>query len=132
MSGPEKLQNLFVGYNTPADDRNLSDLEKKHLPMIDAPDTVTGDEPFDVTVEVGRLLAHPNEHNHFIQFIDLYADDTFLARCDFASARSWPKATLRVSLSTPAERLRAFAHCNLHGTWMGEKQIEVLDGPAKG
>ncbi len=119
--------NLFAGVNEPVDGRNLSDLEKKHLPVVDAPDQIKVGECFQVDVEVGRLLAHPNEHKHFIQFIDLYADDTFLGRVDFTAVKMCPKVTLCAALEGPAEELRVYEHCNMHGTWLARKPIQVSE-----
>ena len=70
-------KSLLVGVNRPVDFKNLTDLEKKHLPVLEAPETVAPGEYFELIVEVGKLLAHPNEYNHFIQFLDVYADRTY-------------------------------------------------------
>ena len=118
-------RDLFSGVNRPADPRNLTDLEKKHIPVIDAPRSVGQGECFTVTVEVGKLLAHPNERSHFIEFIDLYADEMFLARVDLTAVNTCPKATLSVALSAPAEELRAYARCNIHGVWLGTASISM-------
>lgn len=120
-------KNLFHGVNTPSDPDNMTDLEKKHLPVIDAPDSVGVGECFLVAVEVGTLLNHPNEHGHFIQSIDLYADDTFLARMDLTGVTTCPKVTFAVALPFKAEQLRAFEYCNMHGAWMGTKSIQVRE-----
>lgn len=66
-------KDFFTEVNTPADPDNMTDLEKKHIPVITAPDKVKPGECFEVTVEVGKLVAHPNETTHFIEFLDLYA-----------------------------------------------------------
>jgi len=116
---------LFVGVNEPADPNNLSDLEKKHLPVLEAPDEVTAGECFEVRVEVGKLLEHPNEHKHHVQFVDLYADDTFLARTDFTAVKTCPKTTFCLALHEPVQELRAYEHCNMHGTWVYRKPINV-------
>jgi len=118
---------LFVGVNEPADPQNLSDLEKKHLPVLSAPAQVRKGEVFDVEIEVGKLLAHPNEHKHFIQFIELHADDTFLGRVDLVSEKTEPCLRLRVTLRFAPKELRAYQHCNLHGTWVGRQAIRVAD-----
>ena len=120
-------KDLFVGVNRPDDPENLSDLEKKHLPVIDAPETVRKGQSFDVTVEVGKLLAHPSDPEHFIEFIDLYADDSFLARLDLTAVTTCPKATLCLSLPHEAEELRAYERCNIHGVWVGTKPIRVRE-----
>ena len=93
--------------------------------MIDAPDTVKRGECFEITVEVGKLKQHPNEHEHFIQFMDVYADNTFLARADFCSVKSCPKVSFCLSLEEPAEEIRVYEHCNMHGTWIGRKTLNV-------
>jgi len=117
---------LFCQVNRPKDMSNMTDLEKKHLPVISVPDTIKADEPFEVTVEVGKLLAHPNENGHFIEFIDLYADDVFLARLDLTAVTTQPTMKVPVVLPhTVKTTLRAFERCNLHGSWEGTKEITV-------
>ncbi|MEA2037441.1 MAG: desulfoferrodoxin family protein, partial [Nanoarchaeota archaeon] len=55
-------ENLFLQINKAKDPNNMNDLEKKHLPVIDCPDSVKKGEPFEITIEVGKLLKHPNEN----------------------------------------------------------------------
>ena len=116
---------LLVGVNKPLDSHNLSDLEKMHLPVIMAPQSVKKDEFFDVQVEVGASLAHPNDCGHFIMAIELYADDTFLARVDLTPGAAAPSATLSIRLRDAAKELVAYCACNVHGRWMSSKDIAV-------
>jgi len=129
MSTPPALcfGDLFVGVNEAADANNLSDLEKKHIPFIEARERVRKGECFEVRVQVGKLLEHPNEYRHFIQFVELYADKTFLARVDLTAVRVCPKVVFCISLQHPVKELRAYGNCNLHGTWMDRKPIAVID-----
>ena len=120
-------RNLFSGINRPIDYRNQSDLEKKHIPVIEAPSTVNQGECFSVNVEVGKMLPHPNERAHFIEFIDLYADELFLTRMDLTAVNTCPKATLCLALSAPAKALRAYGRCNIHGVWLGTAAITVTE-----
>jgi superoxide reductase len=124
---PVATRNLFLGVNRLADPRNPTDLEKKHIPVIDAPGSIGQGECFAVTVEVGKLLAHPNERGHFIEFIDLYADELFLTRVDLTAVHTCPKAILCVALSSPAKELRAYGRCNIHGVWVGTAPITVKE-----
>lgn len=124
MATPGAPRDLWAGVNKPLDSNNLTDLEKKHVPVIDAPSTVTKGQPITVTVEVGKMMAHPNELAHFIEWIDLYEDRLFLARADFTPTKVHPKVTFAVTLSQSGT-LRAFARCNLHGVWEGARAIEV-------
>jgi superoxide reductase len=52
-------KDLSSQVNRPDDPDNMTDLEKKHLSVIDAPDKVGVGEAIRVPVEVGKLLAHP-------------------------------------------------------------------------
>ncbi len=120
-------EKLFTGVNSPADWQDLSDLEKKHLPIISAPDNVQAGERFEVTVEVGKLLAHPNEPAHFIEFVELYADHAYLARIDFTAQTTFPMVKFCIALCGPITKLHAFARCNIHGVWTSEKDISVAE-----
>ncbi len=119
-------KDLFDGINKIHDTRNPSELEKRHIPAIDAPSEVFKGEYFEVLVKAGLQATHPNEPGHFIQYIDLYADDNFIARTDFAPTRTEPMITLSVALNHTTEQLIALVACNNHGVWIGSKPISVL------
>jgi superoxide reductase len=124
-STQECAEDIFCGVNMAEDIEQASDLEKKHLPIISAPARVKKGEFFEVTIEVGKLLQHPNEPGHFIQFIELYADGTYLARMDFTAKTTCPVMKTSVAFEQSYSKLRAFERCNLHGVWENEIDIEV-------
>ena len=120
---------LFCGVNTPkeSDPEKMSDLEKKHVPVIAAPDSVKKGECFEVTVEVGKHLEHPRDPDHFIDFVELYADHRYIGRTHFTHTTTCPTAKFCVQLDHIHKELRAFEWCNLHGTWEGVKPLTVAD-----
>ncbi len=120
-------EDLFCGVNTVKDCENMTDLEKKHQPIITTPKSVKKGECFEVTVEIGKLMEHPNEPSHYIEFVELYADHTYLSRMDLTARRTCPIVKTCISLDHTHGKLRAFAHCNLHGTWEGQSEIVVTD-----
>lgn len=125
MINDVNVPSLLVGVNEPLDPRNLSDLEKMHLPVITAPPRVKKDRFFNVQVEVGAILTHPNDCGHFIMAIELYAGDTFLARVDMTPGSAAPYVNLRIRLQQAAKELVAYCACNVHGRWMSSKEIVV-------
>jgi superoxide reductase len=127
MGRDSLMRSLFQGVNEAIDPHNLTDLEKRHIPTIEAPSPIRAGEPFCATVRVGAALSHPNERSHFIEFIELYADDAFLARVSLTAASTEPEVSLSVCLSAPAGRLRALARCNMHGTWVGTAPITMAE-----
>ena len=121
-------EDIFCGINIAKskDVEEMSDLEKKHTPVIEAPVKVKKGESFEVRVEVGKHMNHPNENAHFIEWIELFSGDTFLARVDLVPRLSVPKVTFLVTLDH-AHALIAKERCNLHGQWQSlpfEIQLE--------
>ncbi len=120
-------EDLFCGLNKAKSGSidEMTDLEKKHTPVIGAPEKVKKGEPFEVTVEVGKYLAHPNENAHFIEWIELFSGDTFLARINLEPRLTVPHVTLVVTLDH-GHALVAKERCNLHGVWESQPfSIEV-------
>ena len=104
--------------------------KEKHVPIIDAPSKVKAGEPFTVTVQVGKIVAHPNTVEHHIKWIQLYAleEDTQyavqLGSFEFFPTYTKPKVTVPVMLKKNAT-IYALEHCNIHGLWDYSVEIEV-------
>ena len=118
-------EDTLCGVNLPKDQTNLTDLEKKHLPVIEAPAKTKKDEPFEIAITVGKLLAHPNEPGHFVEWIEVYCGDTFLGRANYSGGASFPQASFTVKLSHAHGPLKVWAKCNLHGIWESTTAISV-------
>jgi superoxide reductase len=121
----QALPDLFAQVNKVEDLDSAADLQKKHTPVITAPDAVKAGECFEVVVEVGKLVAHPNEIGHYIEYIDLYAGYQYVARLDLTAVRTCPVLKLCLKLERDLGPLRAFVRCNLHGMWEATKPIKV-------
>jgi len=117
----------FTGVNRPMNADNMTQFEQMHVPGISCPNKVAPGDRFEVAIEVGKLYAHPSEHTHFIEFLDLYADETFLARADLTPVSTAPIVRFRIALDGPIDMLRAYARCNLHGVWIGERGVDVSE-----
>jgi superoxide reductase len=106
-------------YTLVADFGAADDFAKKHTPFIAFErqhDTAV------VTVEVGREVPHPNGTDHYITWIELYVEDSMIARVDLSPAVTGPRVTVPVSLPA-GTTIRAVGHCNLHGLWAYEARI---------
>lgn len=126
MSEQSCDDDIFCGVNKTStnDPDEMNALEKKHTVIIEAPDEVKENEPFEVEVRVGEYKEHPNEPGHFIEWLELYSGDTFLAKLSLTPGKSHyvMKTTVELDHSHP---LKAWAKCNLHGLWESTKDIEV-------
>jgi superoxide reductase len=109
-----------------ADPANMTDMMRKHTPVIDAPDKVAAGQAFTVTMKVGGIdgVEHPNVLGHWINWVALYAGDRPLARVEFAPAVPLPQTTLSLVLDE-STNLLVVASCNMHGVWQSTKMVKV-------
>ncbi|WP_113073600.1 class II SORL domain-containing protein [Petrotoga sp. 9PW.55.5.1] len=104
--------------------------EEKHVPTIDCVDKVKANEEFEVDIQVGKEIKHPNTVEHHIEWIDLfiqYDDDpntVHLGRYIFGAVVSEPHIKSKLNLSKSGT-LIALSHCNIHGLWENTKKIVV-------
>ncbi len=116
--------------------------KEKHAPVIECPDALPADAFTEITVSLGKELAHPNTTEHHIRWIALY----FLpegaklvqqvGRFEFTAHGESPHGpnegplythhavTASMKTSQPG-MLYAEAYCNIHGLWQSSKQITV-------
>jgi superoxide reductase len=76
---------------------------EKHVPVIEKTDD-------GYKVKVGSV-AHPMEDKHYIEWIELIADDNAYRR--FLKPGDVPEATFCLK----ADKVTAREYCNLHGLW---------------
>lgn len=108
--------------NKPMDWKNLSDMAKKHVPVIEAPMKVKANEPFRVKVKIGGIdqIEHPNTLSHWINWVAVFAGERLISRVEFGAELSDKyEITLNITLKETAT-LRAQEFCNLHGVWEGK------------
>lgn len=143
--------------NKPLDPVNLTEGEKKHIPVIEAPETVIAGELFEVTVMVG-IIPHVMEEKHFIEWIELYLHNKLIERKElFPSGEKVAKTTFRVEADealiaikeietcrvhgvnicgncgekSVIANLHAVEKCNIHGAWEAHRRIEIISGEEK-
>lgn len=114
---------------------------EKHVPVIDAPDSVAAGEPVEIKVSIGEGVPHPNTTEHHISWIKLLfqpqegftfelADIQFTAHGEGIKGANEgpcftePAARVTVRLKQSGTLL-ALSYCNIHGLWESSKQITV-------
>lgn len=116
--------------------------EEKHVPVIDAPESVKKGEFFDVAVSVGKEVAHPNTTAHHIRWIDLYfqsdggkfpyhvgklefnSHGESTEGADTSTVYTHHKGLLSFRTDRPGTLL-ASSYCNIHGLWQSSKALNV-------
>ncbi len=115
---------------------------EKHVPVIEAPDSVKKGEFFNVQVSVGKDIAHPNKTEHHIRWIEVYFQangDKYpyqIGKADFTAhgeSTDGPDTSTIYThhiamLSFKTEKpgvIYASSYCNIHGLWQNSKALEV-------
>ncbi len=80
---------------------------EKHVPYIEK--TKTG-----VMVKVGQNQTHPMEEKHYIEWIQVLADETAYRK--FLKPGDKPQAEFFLS----ADKITAREYCNIHGLWSSQ------------
>jgi superoxide reductase len=115
---------------------------EKHVPAIEAPEAIKKGESVNITVTVGREIAHPNKAEHHIRWIAVYFQpdgDKFpyqIGRAEFTAhgesvkgpdtSTVYTHPRVRLDFKTEISGLvHAASYCNIHGLWQSSKKITV-------
>ena len=104
---------------TAQDENKLSELEKKHIPVIKVVKTcgLISEGCQDVHVKMGEI-QHPMKAEHYIVHIDFYIDKEFISRVILTPDKLNPAVALH--LKAQSGKLSVIELCNLHGAWIKE------------
>lgn len=106
---------------TAADPKNMTELEKKHVPQFALPKEIKKGKPLSVTVNVGQV-PHPMKPEHYIQWIELYLDGKLVKKVALKPGDK-PMAKFEIKPTAGAHKLMAHINCNIHGLWANTMEI---------
>lgn len=86
---------------------------EKHLPIIT---TEKAGDKLKVKVDVGGG-KHPNEIDHWFQWVELQINDLFVGRVEFSAVVMEPVAEFVLNVPGNAKTISAVTRCNKHGLW---------------
>lgn len=100
------------------------DLIDRHSPFINVAEL--GNNEFNVNVTVGNEYTHPDDLDHYVSSVALYAGTTKIAETNlFAGLLGGQGSKNKTSVSFKAvfdktTKLTAHAYCTKHGVWEGD------------
>lgn len=116
----EKYKNRFE--MKPKNPEKLDAGELKHTPLITLKDKdAKGYTMVEILVGQGGII-HPSTPDHWIDFIELYADGKLVGKSILEAEISRGATAFGVKLDNVKE-LKAKAGCNLHGIWTSSLKI---------
>ena len=100
----------------PKDPVKMDKGELKHSPLVTIKEKdAKGYTLVEISVGQGGII-HPSTPDHWIDFIELYADDKLVGKSTLEPEISRGAASFAVKLDN-VKVLKAKAGCNLHGIW---------------
>lgn len=100
---------------------NPTELELKHTPEIKIGNT---DELSytDVIITVGTGILHPSTEEHWIDFIELFADENLVGKIEFEAGKALSYSVFKIK-TDGIKKIKAIIGCNLHGIWHSELKL---------
>ena len=120
-----EFKNYFLQINRVKIPEKLTELEKKHVPILTIPPQIRAGQAFELEVTVGTI-QHPIENDHHIQYLDFFIGEVYLTRLTFTPVVMLPRASLTIILKESG-LLRAVSRCNLHGQWEGTVELKIAE-----
>ena len=122
-------ENLWQGINRTADPAAPTSLEKKHSPVIKAPDKIKAGEIFPVQVAIGQV-PHPMGPTHWIEYLQFNignqpAGEIIFRSHGYVRAGGTFNAVLDDELKGRTVSLIVQIKCNLHGIWQDYVNVDV-------
>ena len=106
----------------PKDPTKLDKGELKHTPLITVKEKdAKGYTQVEINIGQGGII-HPSTQDHWIDFIELYADDKLVGKSTLEPEISRGTASFSVKLDS-VKVLKARSGCNLHGIWTSTAKI---------
>jgi superoxide reductase len=116
--------------------------QEKHVPVIEAPDKIKKGEVVNITVSIGKQIAHPNTTEHHIRWIEVYfhpQGEKFpyqIGKFEFSAHGESAQGLNTSSIYTQpivicsfktdkAGVIFASSYCNIHGLWEGAKELSI-------
>jgi len=108
------------------------DFIDRHSAFIHCDNQAVNGEKFKVKVKVGEAYKHPDDFDHYINWIQLWDGERMLASASFvAGAQGGAPSQVEVDLyivPTKTMKLTALAYCTKHGIWQSDEKIVEVEG----
>jgi len=104
----------------------------RHTPFVVCDNTARKGEKFKVKIRLGEHYQHPDEPDHYINHIQLWNRETFLAEVHFAPGMlgNQPEQIEVDFYIVPkiSMNLTAMAVCTKHGLWQSDaREVKVTE-----
>jgi superoxide reductase len=119
------MPRIFTATDIDKEEKDVrKDYFDRHMPVILCESSAKKGKKFAVKIRVGTDYSHPDDHNHYIKYVQLWNRETLLAQAEFPPGTLGnQKSQVEVvfyTIQAASMNLRAMAYCTNHGLWQSE------------
>lgn len=129
------MPRVFTPVDINKEEKELrKDYFDRHTPVIVCDNFAREDEKFKVKIRLGTDYSHPDDPDHYINYVQLWNRETFLAETHFAPGILGNKpehveVDFYIVPGPVSMNLSAMSACTKHGLWQSEsKEVVVRKG----
>jgi len=104
----------------------------RHSAFVRCDSQAVKSEKFKVNIKIGDEYKHPDDLDHYINWVQLWDGERMLADASFvAVAQGGVPGQVEVDfyiVPTKAMKLTALAYCTKHGIWQSDEKIVEFAG----
>ena len=127
------MPRIFKSVDISKEEKELrKDYFDRHSPNVICNDRAIRGEKFKVKVKLGEEYPHPDEADHFIEYVQLWNRETLLAEVRYGAGTLGNVAGhVEVDFYIVPQNsmnLSAMALCSKHGLWQSDpKEVQVTE-----
>jgi len=117
-----EVRNIDTPILTAKDENNLTEIERIHIPVINAPISVKANSKAKIQVQVSEV-GHPMTPDHYIYAVDLYVDGLWMDMVELQ-----PKQSANVEFEVSVHKtstIEVIVHSTVDGHWAAKTIIET-------
>jgi superoxide reductase len=127
------MPRVFKATDIKSEEKEIrKDYFDRHTPVIECADEIKKGDKFLVKVRVGTAYVHPDDFNHFINYIQLWNRESLLAETrflpgTFGNKPNNPEVDFYIVAPEASMNLTAMCLCTQHGLWSShEKTVKIV------
>jgi len=113
------------------DRESKRDYIDRHSAFVHCESKAIKGEKFKVKIKIGDEYKHPDDFDHFINWVQLWDGERMLAESSFiAGVQGGTPGQVEVDfyiVPTKTMKLTALAYCTKHGIWQSDEKIVEVE-----
>ena len=127
------MPRIFTSVDITKEEKEVrKDYFDRHTPHVICESRAREGEKFRVKIRLGNEYTHPDDPDHYINYVQLWNRETFLAEAHFApgalgNRKEHVEVDFYIVPGPVGMNLSALAACTKHGLWQSESREVAIE-----